>query len=46
VGLVKAFRRLGYDIRSTFDDYFMTADGKTYDVAVLVKRLNRQEFTF
>lgn len=47
VGLIKAFRRLGFDMRCTFDDYFMTADGKTYDVAVLVKRLSRQgEYTF
>lgn len=46
VGLVKAFRRLGYDLRCTLDDYFMDLEGKTHDVAILVKRLNRQEYTF
>jgi len=46
VGVVKAFRRLGFDLRATFDDYFMAVDGKTYDVAYLVKRLISQEYTF
>lgn len=46
VGLVKAFRRLGYDLRCTLDDYFMDLEGNTHDVAILVKRLNRQDFTF
>lgn len=46
VGLVKAFRRLGYDLRCSLDDYFMSTDGTTHDVAFLVKRLTRQEFTF
>jgi RimJ/RimL family protein N-acetyltransferase len=46
VGLIKAFRRLGFDLRSTLDDYYMAPDGKTFDVAFLVKRLTKQEFTF
>jgi L-amino acid N-acyltransferase YncA len=46
VGLIKAFRRLGFEIRCTLDDYFMSADNKTYDVAYLVKRLQKQEYTF
>ncbi len=47
VGLIKAFRRLGFDLRCTLDDYFMGADGKTYDVAYLIKRIKPiQEFTF
>ncbi len=46
VGLVKAFRRLGYDIRCTMDDYFMDLEGRTHDVAIMVKKLQRQEYTF
>lgn len=47
VGLVKAFRRVGFDLRCTLDDYFIAHDGKTYDVAFLVKRLvPQQEYTF
>lgn len=46
VGLVKAFRRLGYDLRCTLDDYHMDLEGKTHDVAILVKRLIRHEYTF
>lgn len=46
VGLVKAFRRLGYDLRCTLDDYFIDRENKTHDVAILVKRLSRQDYTF
>lgn len=46
VGLVKAFRRLGFDLRCTMDDYFIDRDNKTHDVAIMVKKLARQEFTF
>lgn len=46
VGLIKAFRRLGYDLRCTLDDYFMDLEGKTHDTAILVKRLTRQDYTF
>lgn len=46
VGLVKAFRRLGFDLRCTLDDYFLSAEKKSYDVAYLVKRLSQQEYTF
>ncbi len=47
VKVVKAFRRLGFDLRCTLDDYFLRRDGVTYDVALMMKRLNRpEEFTF
>ncbi|MBI5016012.1 MAG: GNAT family N-acetyltransferase [Deltaproteobacteria bacterium] len=45
--VVKAFRRLGFDLRCTLDDYFMRRDGVTHDIALMIKRLNRpEEFTF
>lgn len=45
--VVKAFRRLGFDLRCTLDDYFMRKDGVTHDVAIMMKRLNRPEdYTF
>lgn len=47
VKVVKAFRRLGFDLRCTLDDYFMRRDGVTHDIALMVKRLNRpEEYTF
>jgi GNAT superfamily N-acetyltransferase len=46
VGLIKAFRRLGFDLRCTLDDFFMASDNKTHDLAYLVKRLTQQNFTF
>lgn len=47
VGVIKAFRRLGFDLRCTLDDYFMRRDGVTHDVALMVKRLTRpEEYTF
>ncbi len=46
VGVVKAFRRLGFELRSTGEDYYMATDGSTHDIAFLVKRLTRQEYTF
>ncbi|MBE0618913.1 MAG: GNAT family N-acetyltransferase [Proteobacteria bacterium] len=47
VKAMKAFRRLGFDLRCTLDDYFMRRDGVTHDIALMMKRLNRpEEFTF
>ncbi len=47
VGLVKAFRRLGFDLRCTLDDYFMDREGNTYDITYLIKRLNKKgDYTF
>lgn len=41
--VVKAFRRLGFDLRCTLDDYFLRKDGVTHDIALMVKRLARAE---
>lgn len=47
VKVVKAFRRLGFDLRCTLDDYFLRRDGVTHDIALMMKRLTRPEdFTF
>lgn len=46
VGLVKAFRRVGFDVRCILDDYFMTAQDQTFDIAFLTKRLAHQDYTF
>jgi len=47
VKVVRAFRRLGFDLRCTLDDYFMRKDGVTHDVALMMKRLTKpEEFTF
>ena len=47
VGVIKAFRRLGFELRCTLDDYYMRRDGTTYDVALMVKRLvSPEEYTF
>lgn len=37
--VIKAFQNLGFELRCTFDDYFMLPDGDTRDVAVLFLRL-------
>ncbi|MDY6910292.1 MAG: hypothetical protein SWC40_10200 [Thermodesulfobacteriota bacterium] len=36
---VKAFRQLGFEVKCTLEDYFMTAAGKTRDVVLMMKRL-------
>lgn len=47
VKVVKAFRRLGFDLRCTLDDYFLRRDGVAHDIALMMKRLNRpEEYTF
>ncbi len=47
VKVIKAFRRLGFDLRCTLDDYFMRKDGVTHDIALMMKRLVRaEEYTF
>lgn len=43
VKVIKAFRRLGFDLRCTLDDYFLRKDGVTHDIALMVKRLTRPE---
>lgn len=37
--VIKAFQNLGFDLRCTFEDYFMLPDGDTRDVTVLFLRL-------
>lgn len=37
--VIKAFQNLGFELRCTFDDYFMLPDGDTRDVAMLFLRL-------
>jgi len=34
--VIKAFQNIGFEMRCTFDDYFMLPDGDTRDVAVLM----------
>ena len=34
--VIKAFQNLGFELRCTFEDYFMLPDGDTRDVAVLM----------
>ncbi len=37
---VRAFRQLGFETKSTLEDYFMSQDGETFDVALMMKRLH------
>ncbi|MDW7709429.1 MAG: GNAT family N-acetyltransferase [Deferrisomatales bacterium] len=47
VKVVKAFRRLGFDLRCTLDDYFLRRDGVSHDIALMMKRLTKpEEYTF
>lgn len=44
VKTIKAFRELGFELRATYPDFFMTPDGETHDVDVLILSLTpRQE---
>ena len=36
---LRAFRQLGFEVKATLEGYFMTRDGKTKDVALMLKRL-------
>jgi L-amino acid N-acyltransferase YncA len=36
---VKAFRQLGFEVKCTLDEYFLTAKGQTRDVTLMLKRL-------
>jgi L-amino acid N-acyltransferase YncA len=40
--VVKAFQKIGFELYSTLDDYFMLPDGDTRDVAVLMLHLKRE----
>ncbi|MCK4977144.1 MAG: GNAT family N-acetyltransferase [Anaerolineales bacterium] len=37
--VIKAFQNLGFELRCTYDDYFILPDGDTRDVAILMFRL-------
>jgi len=44
VKTIRAFKELGFELRATYPDYFMTPDGETHDVDVLILSLApRQE---
>jgi|MudIll2142460700_1097286.scaffolds.fasta_scaffold107821_2 L-amino acid N-acyltransferase YncA len=40
--VIKAFQKLGFVMRCTFEDYFMLPDGDTRDVAVLMLSLRQK----
>lgn len=44
--VIKAFQKLGFELRCTFEDYFMLPDGDTRDVAMLFLRLKRKTDVF
>jgi acetyltransferase len=44
--VIKAFQKLGFSLRCTYDDYFMLADGDTRDVAVLLLNLQPKSDLF
>jgi RimJ/RimL family protein N-acetyltransferase len=46
VKTVNAFKQLGFELRATYPDYFMTPDGETHDVNVLFLSLapKKEEF--
>ncbi len=47
VKVIKAFRRLGFELKCTLDDFFMRKDGVTHDVGLMMKRLTEQkDYTF
>lgn len=44
VKTIKAFKEIGFELRATYPDYFMTPDGETHDVDMLMLSLTpRQE---
>jgi hypothetical protein len=36
---IRAFPQMGFEAQCIFEDYFMSARGKTFDVLFLMKRL-------
>lgn len=36
---IKAFRQLGFEVKCSLEKYFMTNEGKTKDIVLLIKRL-------
>ncbi len=43
---IKAFQKVGFEIRCTFDDYFILPDGELRDVVVLMLKLRSNEEEF
>ncbi|MBW1979979.1 MAG: GNAT family N-acetyltransferase [Deltaproteobacteria bacterium] len=47
VNVIKAFRKLGFKRVADIDDYFMTQDGRTHDVALMILELKEErEYRF
>jgi L-amino acid N-acyltransferase YncA len=44
--IIAAFEQLGFELRTTFPDYFMMPDGETHDMAVLILRLTQRRDEF
>ncbi len=44
--VIRAFKNLGFELKCTFDDYFMLPDGDLRDVAHLILRLRAAEEEF
>jgi len=44
--VVRAFQNMGFQLRCTFEDYFMMPDGDTRDVAVLFLKLKPKKDNF
>ena len=45
-GVIKAFQSRGFEIRATFEDYFHTMNGKTYDAALMIRSILPKEEGF
>jgi RimJ/RimL family protein N-acetyltransferase len=37
--LIKAFQKLGFELKAVLDDYFILPDGEMRDIALLILRL-------
>jgi RimJ/RimL family protein N-acetyltransferase len=44
--VIRAFRNSGFELKCSFDDYFMFPDGETTDAAILTMRLAPREEEF
>jgi L-amino acid N-acyltransferase YncA len=44
--VIKAFQSRGFKVKATFDDYFRDLKGTTYDVALMMHKLLREEEDF
>ncbi len=46
VKVINAFKQLGFELRTTYPDYFMMPDGETHDVAILILSLTHKQDEF